>query len=66
MSLKNVIQEVNRRSASRKAFARYFRGDPEEGGNDDQDELDPPLNQRRGAKEFDDTIIGSAPMGESA
>ena len=32
------------------------RGDPEEGGDDDQDELDPPLNQQ-GAEDFD-RIVG--------
>ncbi len=32
------------------------RGDPEEGGDDDQDDLDPPLNQQ-GAEDFD-KIVG--------
>ena len=32
------------------------RGDPEEGGDDDQEELDPPLNQQ-GAKDFN-RIVG--------
>ena len=46
MAPKKTIEEQLRARLS------LVRGDPEEGGVDDQDELDPPLNQQ-GVEDFD-------------
>ena len=55
MALKKIMAEQLRARLS------LVRGDPKEGGDEDQDKLDPPLNQQ-GAEDFD--MIFGHPSGK--